>query len=114
MHIAFEDQLVQKIMPKLRGIDTRGKTKTDCLEKIRDLIANGINDKKFDLLDDFDQACELGYGQFIWQTANYLSREEDAEAAIASLSQEEEDDDPDSDAEKKQPSKTKRTGKKSK
>ena len=24
MHVAFEDQLVQKIMPKLRGIDTRG------------------------------------------------------------------------------------------
>jgi hypothetical protein len=28
MHIAFEDQLVQKVMPKLRGIDTRGKSKS--------------------------------------------------------------------------------------
>ena len=25
MRIAFEDQIVQKIMPKLRGIETRGK-----------------------------------------------------------------------------------------
>ncbi|MDM8515978.1 hypothetical protein QUF76_07250 [Desulfobacterales bacterium HSG16] len=29
MKIAFEDQLVQKVMPKLRGIETRGKSKSD-------------------------------------------------------------------------------------
>lgn len=72
MHIAFEDQLVQKVMPKLRGIDTRGKSKTECLDKIRGQIVAGINGNSFDLAEDFDIACELGYGQFIWQSANYL------------------------------------------
>lgn len=72
MHIAFEDQLVQKVMPKLRGIDTRGDSKTECLDKIRRQIDAGVNGEKFNLGDDFDLACELGYGQFIWQSANYL------------------------------------------
>jgi len=72
MHTAFEDQLVQKVMPKLRGIDTRGKSKTECLDKIRGQIVAGINGNSFNLAEDFDLACELGYGQFIWQSANYL------------------------------------------
>lgn len=72
MHTAFEDQLVQKVMPKLRGIDTRGKSKTECLDKIRAQIVTGI-DWGFNLDKDFDLACELGYGQFMWQSANYLN-----------------------------------------
>jgi len=75
MHTAFEDQLVQKIMPKLRGIDTRGKSKTKCLDKIRGQICVGIGGSGFNLDQDFDLACELGYGQFIWQSANYLKNE---------------------------------------
>jgi hypothetical protein len=75
MHIAFEDQLVQKVMPKLRGIDTRGKSKTECLDKIRGLIVSGVGGSSFNLVEDFDLACELGYGQFIWQSANYLKDE---------------------------------------
>jgi len=75
MHTAFEDQLVQKVMPKLRGIDTRGKSKTECLDKIRGQIVSGIEENPFNLADDFDLACELGYGQFIWQSANYLKEE---------------------------------------
>lgn len=73
MHTAFEDQLVQKVMPKLRGIDTRGKSKTDCLDKIRHQLGTGIAGRPFNLTEDFDIACELGYGQFIWQSANYLN-----------------------------------------
>ncbi len=73
MHVAFEDQLVQKVMPKLRGIDTRGKSKTECLDKIRGQINTGIGNRRFNLEKDFDIACELGYGQFIWQSANYLN-----------------------------------------
>jgi 5-methylcytosine-specific restriction endonuclease McrBC GTP-binding regulatory subunit McrB len=76
LHTAFEDQLVQKVMPKLRGIDTRGKSKTDCLDKIRDKINKGIGGNPFNLAEDFDLACELGYGQFIWQSANYLREDE--------------------------------------
>jgi hypothetical protein len=73
MHTAFEDQLVQKVMPKLRGIDTRGKSKTECLDNIRGQIIAGVNGRHFNLSEDFDLACELGYGQFIWQSANYLN-----------------------------------------
>ncbi|MDN6856788.1 chromosome partitioning protein ParA [Pseudomonas sp. CAN2814] len=89
MHTAFEDQLVQKVMPKLRGIDTRGKSKTDCLDKIRHQLGTGIAGRPFNLTEDFDIACELGYGQFIWQSANYLNAsdsptalEHDAHSAI--------------------------------
>ncbi|MGB3976782.1 MAG: chromosome partitioning protein ParA, partial [bacterium] len=75
LHTAFEDQLVQKIMPKLRGIDTRGKSKTECLDKILEQINRGIGGNPFNLREDFNLACELGYGQFIWQSANYLKEE---------------------------------------
>jgi hypothetical protein len=82
MHDAFEDQLVQKVMPKLRGIDTldRSSGKTECLDKILDQITNGIGGEPFNLAEDFNLACKLGYGQFIWQSANYLKDEEKAEA----------------------------------
>lgn len=75
LHVAFEDQLVQKVMPKLRGIDTRGKSKDECLNKIRTQISTGIGGNGFNLAEDFELACELGYGQFIWQSANYLKDE---------------------------------------
>ena len=75
MHVAFEDQLVQKVMPKLRGIDTRGKSKTECLDRIREQIITGVDGEGFDLIEDFDLSCELGYGQFIWQSANYLKED---------------------------------------
>ena len=82
MRIAFEDQLVQKVMPKLRGIDTRGRSKTECLDKIRGQIISGIDGNSFNLSEDFDLACELGYGQFIWQSANYLKDDESATAKV--------------------------------
>lgn len=68
MKVAFEDQLVQKVMPKLRGIETRGKSKSDCLDKIRTQLVN----HEYNIVEDFDLACEFGYGQFIWNSANYL------------------------------------------
>lgn len=72
MKVAFEDQLVQKVMPKLRGIETRGKSKSDCLDKIRTQLVNDV----YTIIDDFDLACEFGYGQFIWNSANYLKDDE--------------------------------------
>jgi hypothetical protein len=75
MHVAFEDQLVQKVMPKLRGIDTRGDSRTDCLDKIQLQLRNGIAGNEFNLDEDFELALRLGYGQFIWQSANYLQVE---------------------------------------
>ena len=72
MHIAFEDQIVQKIMPKLRGIETRGPSRRECLDRIKSLLESN----KFNLSDDFDIACRLGYGQFIWCSANYIDADE--------------------------------------
>jgi len=72
MKISFEDQLVQKVMPKLRGIETRGKSKSDCLDKIRTQLVND----DYTIIEDFDLACEFGYGQFIWNSANYLKDDE--------------------------------------
>ena len=68
MKIAFEDQIVQKIMPKLRGVETRGyaRKSLDNIEQL--LLDNGFDSLK----DDFDIACEQGYGQFIWSSAKYI------------------------------------------
>lgn len=74
MKTAFEDQIVQKIMPKLRGIETRGKGREN-LQKIEDLLeVKGFENLK----DDFETACEQGYGQFIWSSAKYIEAEEEA------------------------------------
>lgn len=84
MHTAFEDQIVQKIMPKLRGIDTRGDFKRDCLDVILGYLNEGVEgpDGKtcipFKLEKDFQLACKLGFGQFVWQSANYLNEEDKA------------------------------------
>lgn len=64
---AVEDQLVQKCMPKLRGIEVRSNN--DCLQKIRTLL----QDNGFNLDEDFQNACELGYGQFMWSSAEYIN-----------------------------------------
>ena len=73
MHIAVEDQIVQKVMPKLRGIDTRGKSMERCLQPIKALLI----DRKFNLEADFDRACEMGYGQFMWGSAEYIEEDEE-------------------------------------
>ena len=72
LHFAFEDQLVQKVMPKLRGIETRGIGKDRCLSPIRTLL----DDKKFNIVADFERAMVMGHGQFIWCSADYLNDDE--------------------------------------
>ncbi|MBR3923500.1 MAG: chromosome partitioning protein ParA [Kiritimatiellae bacterium] len=68
MDTAFEDQIVQKIMPKLRGIDTRGTgAGPKCLSEIFGMIPDTLK-PDFDFARDKD----LSYGQFKWQTAKYL------------------------------------------
>lgn len=74
---AFEDQLVQKIMPKLRGIETRSESKNVLMKiasKITSFTAKGhtINISK-----DFENAIKFGDGQFLWVTSEYLSMEQD-------------------------------------
>lgn len=74
MKIAFEDQLVQKVMPKLRGIETRaGSTsRKECLDRIKAQLSDG----GYSIIEDFESACEFGYGQFIWNSANYLLQDD--------------------------------------
>lgn len=72
MDEAFEDQIVQKIMPKLRGLETRG-TQNDVLEAIKAIIPDTLH-------EDFKNACEQNYGQFIWTTSGYLLRGDDSGA----------------------------------
>lgn len=79
MKVAFEDQIVQKIMPKLRGVETRGHAKTN-LDAIEALLENeGFESLK----DDFEIACEQGYGQFIWSSAKYIEADETSNDSVA-------------------------------
>ena len=74
---AFEDQLVQKIMPKLRGIETRGESKK-VLEEIRNKIDKFKGEgHSLNITKDFNNAIKFGDGQFLWVTSEYLSMEND-------------------------------------
>lgn len=68
--LAFEEQLVQKIMPKLRGIEVHGKEK-DSLMSIKDIL----NQNEFAITEDFELSMDNPYGQFIWNSANYLKED---------------------------------------
>ncbi|WP_138542717.1 hypothetical protein, partial [Pseudoalteromonas sp. S3776] len=57
--VAVEDQLVQKVMPKRRGVETRGYGKLNCIEPIKQLLI----DKDFSIVEDFERACQFGHGQ---------------------------------------------------
>lgn len=65
---AFVDQLVLKVMPKLRGIDNGSKDGKDCLNNIHTLIKDFklTEQLKDAFLDDFGKAREAGYNQFQW------------------------------------------------
>ena len=75
--LAVEDQIVQKVMPRLRGIETRGAGYDDCLQKIRALLLN----EEFGLDDDFALAERAGYGQFLWCSAEYI-KDDDSEQEL--------------------------------
>ncbi len=68
--LAFEEQLVQKIMPKLRGIEVHGKEK-DALMSIKEIL----NQNEFAITEDFELSMDNPYGQFIWNSANYLKED---------------------------------------
>ena len=70
---AYEEQLVQKIMPKLRGIEVYGKEK-DILNNIKNVLI----EHKLDIVEDFESAMDNPYGQFIWNSANYIFKDIDA------------------------------------
>lgn len=72
MRRAFEDQIVQKVMPKLRGIETRGDARDKCLDPIREELAS----LELNLDEDFELALNTGYGQFIWNSAQFITRDD--------------------------------------
>ena len=74
MHVAYEDCLVQKIMPKLRGVEED----SDALDKIEEILRENDFDT---LLTDYDRARRKNYGQFIWNSAEYLEQDEEAQPA---------------------------------
>ncbi|MFI3250722.1 MAG: hypothetical protein R3Y07_07150 [Eubacteriales bacterium] len=68
INIAMEDQMVQKIMPKLRGIEW-----SHVLESIEEELRPHFSDA---FLRDFSRACKKeGYGQFTWVTSEYAEEE---------------------------------------
>ncbi|MBO4699111.1 hypothetical protein J5690_05810 [bacterium] len=78
MDKAFEDQLVQKVMPKLRGLETRG-TQKDVLDAVDGIIGEKATDA---FHDDFKNAVAQNYGQFIWTTSAYLLKDDDYKEAV--------------------------------
>jgi hypothetical protein len=67
---AFEDQLAQKVMPKLRGITVESGDGRRCL----DLIGKVLDDYTHtpELKEDFKRARAAGDGQFVWCSSSYL------------------------------------------
>ena len=65
---AFEDQIVQKVMPKIRGLDTSDAARSTYLEPIGGVLREHASG----LLDDYRKACETDHGTFIWQSETYL------------------------------------------
>jgi len=74
MKLAFEDQLVQKVMPKLRGIEASQTNLSSCLDPIQRLL----EEHEFSIIEDYQIAKNAGYGSFIWSSAKYLEEEHEA------------------------------------
>lgn len=67
LQFAYEECLVLKIFPKLRGVQTRNNQH---LTKIQDRL------KDFSVSSDFKQAMENDSNQFVFNSANYLNNAE--------------------------------------
>lgn len=65
---AFADQLVQRVLPKLRGLDNHASREKDCL----DGFARVLREHADELVSDFAEARQ-GL-QFRWTSAAYLER----------------------------------------
>jgi len=70
---AFAEAVAFKVMPKLRGIETEGKVKEDCLNAIKDIIGKEVPD----LSADYENANNAPYGVFMWKSGGFLEAERD-------------------------------------
>ena len=69
---AFDDAIAFKIMPKLRGVETRGQNEGS-LEEIRNIIAAYADE----LTNDFDNARSLNTELFQWHSAEFMAGADD-------------------------------------
>jgi len=67
---AFEEAIVYKIVPKLKGIETIGEER-----KVLEDIKRELLDKNYKIAQDFENAMKNPYNQFIWKSADYLMEE---------------------------------------
>lgn len=71
---AFEEALVHKVMPKLRGIETDGETRTKCIDRIKEALFGERLAPELEA--DFENAINTAYETFLWNSAKYLEAEE--------------------------------------
>ncbi|MCQ2916148.1 restriction endonuclease [Helicobacter pylori] len=76
LQFAYEECLILKIFPKLRGVQTRNNQH---LTKIQDLL------KDFSVSSDFKQAMENDSKEFVFNSANYLNNAEYEKFSKSSL-----------------------------
>ena len=75
MNRAFEEALVHKVMPKLRGIETEGEIRKKCIDPIKEELFGKTGLAK-GLEKDFNNALDNPYETFLWCSAEYLDIEE--------------------------------------
>ncbi|MBO5352972.1 MAG: hypothetical protein J6A77_06700 [Lachnospiraceae bacterium] len=75
MQRAFEEALVHKVMPKLRGIETDGDLRKKCIDPIKEELFGKTGLAK-GLEKDFNNALDNPYETFLWCSAEYLDIEE--------------------------------------
>ena len=80
MGLAFEDCVVQKIMPKLRGVSKKG----DALSKTLIPIQNKLEELELSIVEDYKRAVESG-NNFNWVSSNYLLDEMNEDSDIGVL-----------------------------
>lgn len=72
LDLSFEEALVYKVMPKLRGMELGSNITEKALNGIRDIINNDVKG----LSKDYETAMNTPDEQFIWRSAKYLESEE--------------------------------------
>lgn len=72
LELSFEEALVYKVMPKLRGMELGSDITEKALSGIRDIINNDVKG----LSKDYETAMNTPDEQFIWRSAKYLESEE--------------------------------------
>jgi len=76
MDKAFAEAVAFKVMPKLRGIETEGKVRKECLDEIKRVV----DDKISELSADYSNALNAPYGVFMWKSGEFLEDKKESGA----------------------------------